>query len=239
MGHEGDEEEGGEVVEGRQQHHRGGGRGGGPPPEKLLGKGSTLYSFAKSFNDFTTHLSNLDPSSDEAKQLITVDGGPHTFWWPTQSPDGAFLPEEVPPNQMVAAIQPHAKFIITVNNPVTRMYSDYYFLNDDLKPVRNEMNDKSAQQFHERAVAQVHNFRTCVSQYISDMKENNKDFISSPLFRTAGQRTDVPIYDKSHKDFSLWFRASQMCAHDRHRFGVAGHGRITIGKKTSSSPCSD
>lgn len=47
-----------------------------------------------------------------------------------------FLPHDIPPVQLIREIQPHAKFIITLNDPVKRMYSDYYFLEDTLKPVR-------------------------------------------------------------------------------------------------------
>jgi hypothetical protein len=48
-----------------------------------------------------------------ADQLITVDGGPHTLWWPTQSPNGTFLQWDVPPPQILREMQPNAKFLIT------------------------------------------------------------------------------------------------------------------------------
>ena len=49
---------------------------------------------------------------------------------PTQSPDGAFLPEDVPYAQLLRAMQPDARLILTLSDPVRRLYSDYYFLDD-------------------------------------------------------------------------------------------------------------
>ena len=47
--------------------------------ERLLGKGSTIYSFTRSFHPLAKELaSHADLTR---KQLITIDGGPHTLWW--------------------------------------------------------------------------------------------------------------------------------------------------------------
>ena len=85
---------------------------------------------------------------------------------PTQQPDGTFLPQDIPPSQLIREIQPQAKFIITITDPVKRFYSDYYFLGDDLRPVfrpgnrggshsGNPNQDKSPQQLHERVIDQI------------------------------------------------------------------------------------
>ena len=77
--------------------------------------------------------------------------------------------EDIPPPQILREMQPDAKFIITMSDPVKRTYSDYHFLGDDLKPVmqgpppgnRGRKKDnhhfesstpstKSAQEFHDR-----------------------------------------------------------------------------------------
>ncbi len=140
----------------------------------------------------------------------------------------------MPPQQLLHALQPHAKFIITVSDPAARMYSDYYFLDDNLKPLRPGVaHSKSPQQFHSRVVTQINSFHACVNGYVSEMKKENGLFLDGFKNRrkefNAPDNVDVSISNKQHPDFPLWFRASQMCAHDRHSFAVGGHGRIAIG----------
>jgi hypothetical protein len=182
------------------------------PPSQMLGERTSLYSFTSYFDAAAAEILSRR-SSGQSQQAITIDGGPHTLWWPTQSPDGDLLPEEVPPAQILREMQPHAKFLITLSDPVQRMYSDYYFLDDSLKPVdmmnrqrrghdkadATAVHQKSPQEFHTRAVAQVSQFQQCVR----DVELENKE---------VG-----------------WFRASQICAHDRKKFGVGGWGRLNIG----------
>lgn len=118
---------------------------------------------------------------------------------PTQSPDGSFLPEDVPPAQLLREMQPDAKFILTLTDPVKRMYSDYYFLEDNMRPVRpngpNTVTSKSALQFHGRAAAQVRAFQRCVEDYLT-------------FFAAHGQ-TDR-LRTLSRGDNATWFRAAQM-----------------------------
>lgn len=105
--------------------------------------------------------------------------------------------------QIIREIQPGAKFIITLSDPVKRMYSDYYFLDDNLKPVRPGADtDKSAEQFHDRAEKQVNEFNGCVQQYIASMKEKeeNKNILEGLLAREGAE-------GENHE---LWFRATQM-----------------------------
>ena len=71
-------------------------------------------------------------------------------------PDGTLSPDDIPPPQIIREMQPNAKFIITLCDPIKRMYSDYNFLGDDLKPVKHgPSSSKSPQQFHERAMQEV------------------------------------------------------------------------------------
>lgn len=98
------------------------------------------------------------------------------------------------------------------------MYSDYYFLDDSMYPLdvvnmrrRQQLQrgvdetslpapvPKSPEEFHKRTMAQINDFNLCVE---SKLKELGTD---------------------------QWFRASQICAHDRSRFAVAGWGRISVG----------
>ena len=115
---------------------------------------------------------------------------------PTQQPDGSLVPEDVSPPQIIREIQPNAKFLVTLSDPVKRMYSDYYFLDDNLRPVnrRSAETTKNAKQFHERVVIQVKKFNACVKEVEDELKNDLQ--ISNHL--------------KDFNDKSIWVRASQM-----------------------------
>lgn len=172
--------------------------------ELRLGPGSSIYSFTKSFETLSTRLNTGNDNS----RLITIDGGPHTLWWPTQNADGSLIPDDIPAPQIIRELQPNAKFIITLTDPVKRHYSDYYFLLDNLKPVKAGFEtSKSADELHERAEIQIHDFKFCL--------EKNMD----ALIKDQSQK--YKKLDKSPGSL-LWLRASQICAHDRRKFGMGG-----------------
>lgn len=164
------------------------------------------------------------------------------FGRPTQSPDGAFLPEDIPPVQLLHEIQPpksavsqtgevlsFPRFIITMSNPIQRMYSDYYFLNDNLRPVRphQRSQEKSAEQFHDRAVKQVALFEVCVDKYMKSLLAQYHTLVND---ENTGQYTrwnvsslwtgdNLELYELLSRtklsyeylqNFPLWFRAAQM-----------------------------
>lgn len=196
--------------------------------EPQLGPGSSLNTFTRAFRALEEA---LEKAPEDNSQKITIDGGPHTLWWPTQSPDGTFENWDVPPQQLLREMQPQAKFILTLADPVKRMYSDYYFLEDNLKPVRpGGATSKSASQFHDRARSQVATFQTCVKEYVGTLRDEMKQHgftLRKSVDALATVRDSIPA--EYHDVLPLWFRASQMCAHDRHTFGVGGHGRLSIG----------
>ena len=170
--------------------------------EILLGKGSSVYTFTNSFAGLSRELERDKSKHD----YVTVDGGPHTLWWPTQSPDGSFLPQDIPPAQILREMQPKAKFLITLSDPVKRMYSDYYFLEDNLRPVHpGSASSKSAQQFHDRVKQQIGEFQLCVDAYLDILKLQYK------ADRSATPPTlEIDLDDKYKAHLPLWFRASQM-----------------------------
>jgi hypothetical protein len=101
---------------------------------------------------------------------------------------------------MVREIQPDARFIITLSDPIQRMYSDYYFLEDNLRPVRRGGGtSKSATQFGERAAKQVRDFEACIvrtqTQIVQDLK-----------FRSI----DPTNYESTNRTDPFWFRSAQM-----------------------------
>jgi hypothetical protein len=118
----------------------------------------------------------------------------------------------------VRELQPQAKFILTLCDPVKRMYSDYYFLDDNLRPVRPGKGqiaapgatEKSARQFHERVVAQVNGFTECVNAYMEILVpqyEAQKRVPPSPSMDIGL----LGLKDPLHRQYpQLWFRASQM-----------------------------
>lgn len=106
----------------------------------------------------------------------------------------------MPIPQLLREMQPDAKFIVTVNDPVRRMYSDYYFLHDNLKPLRPGMpHNKSGEEFHQRAEHQVRQFQACVQRYVGKL---GGTALSPRAHATTPSRGD--------EQFPLWFRASQM-----------------------------
>jgi hypothetical protein len=242
--------------------------------------------------------STLSEIREHPQTSITLDGGPHTLWWPTQGADGVLRPDDIPTPQLIREIQPQAKFLITLANPIHRMYSDYYFLNDDRKVAKHSPkpksggsmrrgvtssslspSEKSPAQFHERVIQQVSGFHQCIETILetsplyqtlttpspssfSSSKthdSNNNTHVDSPppgvrkyfpfltnftnqlsnLISSAASSASTTSSSSSQGHLfpfkmppSLiheWFRASQICAHDRHQFGVAGYGRLTIG----------
>ena len=214
---------------------------------RRLSPQSSLLSFANEFSQPAAKI-RLNP------KMITVDGGPHTFWWPTQSPDGSALPEDIPPPQVLRELQPRARFLLTLQDPVARMYSDYFFLDSNL--LVHDMNvkggkkadAKSAKDFHLKALDQITRFGKCVSRSLdaSLSKEKEKRHRLEPSLarikrlikalprslveKQHGAPASTPIFDEGDRELMrYWFRASQDCAHDRSSFAEAGSGRLSIG----------
>lgn len=96
-------------------------------------------------------------------------------------------------------MQPDAKFIVTLSDPVQRLYSDYHFLEDDRSVSRqgaNGKNTKSAYTFHTRAEEQINTMKKCIRDEITVMSnsEGNEDLKGD-------------VYSEGSPQ---WFRASQM-----------------------------
>lgn len=137
--------------------------------EYKLSAESSIYSFTRHFNSVTNKISS------SPKDVIAIDGGPHTFWWPIQQPEGSVDEKDIPAPQILREIQPNARFIVTLADPVRRHYSDYYFLNDDRSTYfRNNPNDyrlrKSPQQFHARTKETIKAFKNCVDKTTEELR---------------------------------------------------------------------
>ena len=102
-------------------------------PDKLIGEGTSVHTYTDTFTSASQQIEADVDTGSGMSSSITIDGGPHTLWWPTQNADGSAMPGQVPVPQLLREMQPDAKFIITVTDPVRRTYSDYYFLDDNRK----------------------------------------------------------------------------------------------------------
>lgn len=195
----------------RKMWHEGLNEGLDETGEPMIGPDTSITTFTRSFRNLQSRL--LQGPQHDGERLITIDGGPHTFWWPTQSPDGEFSQWDVPAQQLLREIQPDAKFILTLSDPTKRMYSDYYFLEDNLRPVRpGGASSKSAEQFHERVREQIETFNFCVSQYMQDLKlqTENRNWTFAPSEYAASVKNILP--QDYYEAFPLWFRSAQMYA---------------------------
>ena len=97
-------------------------------------------------------------------------------------------------------MQPNAKFIITLSDPVQRLYSDYHFLDDDrsvVRPSSRSQSLKSASAFHQRALEQVTTMRECIREKIQEIL---------PYEKGSGSRSDNHNLNADPH----WLRASQM-----------------------------
>ena len=59
---------------------------------------------------------------------MTLDGGPHTLWWSSQDQGDGRATPTAPVAQLLHAIAPAARLVVTLAEPARRAYSDYYFL---------------------------------------------------------------------------------------------------------------
>jgi hypothetical protein len=215
------------------------GENNGQRGEPAISPKSSIFSFTNSF-DLATKEIYANP-----RTMITIDGGPHTFWWPTQEPDGRLNPNLIPTPQIIREIQPNAKFIITLSDPVHRLYSDYYFLNDDRTvahhgpiPPNSKSNPKpnpksgpksdvkSSKIFDERVKLQINDMHLCIEESLMQVQDA---LVLEKFNPTPKEWTAEDIEGGKEEGGPLWVRAAQMCAHDRYSFGQAGWGRLSIG----------
>lgn len=94
-----------------------------------------------------------------ALQLVTGEASASTMWdnqaWSYLHPDKE---ETEPPflaQDFIHAVQPDAKIIIMLRDPVERLYSDYLYF---------KMANKSAEDFHQKVTESVQLFQSCVSE---------------------------------------------------------------------------
>uniref|UniRef100_G3P5C6 Sulfotransferase n=1 Tax=Gasterosteus aculeatus aculeatus TaxID=481459 RepID=G3P5C6_GASAC len=96
-------------------------------------------------------------SSGDHRTLITGEASASTMWdnqaWSylhKEEPEPPFLAQDV-----IHTVQPGAKIIIMLRDPVERLYSDYLYF---------KMANKSTEDFHQKVVESVQLFQSCLSE---------------------------------------------------------------------------
>ena len=96
-----------------------------------------------------------------------------------------------------------------MSDPVQRLYSDYYFLEDDRSVVKQNrgnfqgrISTKSAKAFHDRSVEQINLMRSCIQDVMTQLLRSNG-------VKSEGNK-EIDTADAMKTGSPYWFRASQM-----------------------------
>ena len=108
---------------------------------------------------FRNYLDLMNTSSvkiEENEGMISVDGSPSLLFdmlfWESRFP--GMIEPPFTNADLIHDVTPRAKIILTLRNPVERLYSDYrYFANGEVR---------SPAMFHEEAVTEVGRFKQCL-----------------------------------------------------------------------------
>uniref|UniRef100_A0A3Q3W8C0 Sulfotransferase n=1 Tax=Mola mola TaxID=94237 RepID=A0A3Q3W8C0_MOLML len=104
-------------------------------------------------------ISGNSSGDHRALQLITGEASASTMWdnqaWSylhrdKEEPEPPFLAQD-----FIHTVQPGAKIIIMLRDPVERLYSDYLYF---------KMANKSAEDFHQKVIESVQLFQSCLSE---------------------------------------------------------------------------
>ncbi|XP_037542242.1 carbohydrate sulfotransferase 15 [Nematolebias whitei] len=117
-----------------------------------------------------------------ARHIITGEASASTMWdnqaWSYLHPD---LEQSEPPflaQDFIHTVQPGARIIIILRDPVERLYSDYLYFT---------MANKSAEDFHQKVVESVQLFQSCLSERsLRSCVYNTSLFYTMPVRLTLG-----------------------------------------------------
>eukprot|EP00615_Pteridomonas_danica_P011961 CAMPEP_0114346950 /NCGR_PEP_ID=MMETSP0101-20121206/13493_1 /TAXON_ID=38822 ORGANISM="Pteridomonas danica, Strain PT" /NCGR_SAMPLE_ID=MMETSP0101 /ASSEMBLY_ACC=CAM_ASM_000211 /LENGTH=1385 /DNA_ID=CAMNT_0001483933 /DNA_START=329 /DNA_END=4486 /DNA_ORIENTATION=- len=114
-----------------------------------------------------------------------------------------------PIHYLLGLLQPQAKLVVTLAEPVRRMYSDYYFLLTNGVAMGTSEEGKTPEAFDVMATEQVNLMHACFAAQSNNPTLTQADYVKDP--------SKLPV------------EAEQACAYDRAHFGRPGTGRINIG----------
>ncbi|XP_041803992.1 carbohydrate sulfotransferase 15-like [Chelmon rostratus] len=107
----------------------------------------------------------------EMISVLTFEASPSTMWdnRPRKETEPSFLTQD-----FIHTLQPGAKFIIILRDPVERLYSDYLYFKED---------KESVEDFHQKALKSVQLFQSCLSQWSLRACAYNRNLFSSKPLR--------------------------------------------------------
>uniref|UniRef100_A0A3Q3KCD4 Sulfotransferase n=1 Tax=Monopterus albus TaxID=43700 RepID=A0A3Q3KCD4_MONAL len=156
--------------------------------------------------------------SHHALQLITGEASASTMWdnqvWSYLHKDGE---EAEPPflaQDFIHTVQPGAKIIIMLRDPVERLYSDYLYFTTA---------NKSAEDFHLKVVESVQLFQSCLSE-----RTLRSCAYSLSLSNTMPVRLNLGIYIVFLLDWLTVFQREQILV--LHLENYAANRNVTIKK---------
>lgn len=135
-----------------------------------------------------------------ALQIITGEASASTMWdnqaWSylhgnEEQIEPPFLAQDI-----IHAVQPDAKIIIMLRDPVERLYSDYLYFT---------LANKSAEDFHQKVVESVQLFQSCLSA-----RSLRSCVYSTSLFNTMPVRLTLGMYFVFVLDWLTVFRREQI-----------------------------
>jgi hypothetical protein len=173
---------------------------------------------------------------------IIVDGGPHTMWWSIQEPDGRAPQVKVPIPSLLQAMQPHARLIVTLAEPVQRMCVLAHRLDSPLvvacawRSRRGRVPAVGTERETLLLFPRYSDYYFLGEHSVATSREGK----SADDFRLVAQRSVVSMQQcllqrdaravlADNSRFTLRLEAEQACAYDRYHFGRPGTGRLAAG----------
>ncbi|XP_041802976.1 carbohydrate sulfotransferase 15-like [Chelmon rostratus] len=146
-------------------------------------------------------------------QFVTVDGSPSTMWdnraWSYVHRDRKETEPSFLTQDFIHALQPGAKLIVILRDPVERLYSHYFF---------SRSGKKSVEDFHQRVIECVQMFQSCLSERSLRSCVYNRSLFRAMPMRLSGGLYVVFLLDwltVFHRDQILVLRLEDYAADKR------------------------
>ncbi|RXN29845.1 carbohydrate sulfotransferase 15 [Labeo rohita] len=118
-----------------------------------------LDLFDQAANQIQDHLTSNSSKSHKKVDIIIGEASASTMWdnnaWVYFYDNGTEVEPPFLVQDFIHAVQPDARFIVMLRDPVERLYSDYLYFG---------MANKSVEDFHERVSESLHLFEGCLAE---------------------------------------------------------------------------
>ncbi|XP_073338751.1 carbohydrate sulfotransferase 15-like [Pagrus major] len=159
-----------------------------------------LDLFDLAAHNIQDEISGNSSGDHRSLQFITGEASASTMWdnqaWSYLPRDGE---ETEPPflaQDFIHTVQPDAKIIIMLRDPVERLYSDYLYF---------KMANKSAEDFHQKVVESVQLFQSCLSE-----KSLHSCVYNTSLYNAMPVRLSLGMYIVFLLDWLTVFHREQI-----------------------------